>query len=55
VPGSGGGTRPLGARIITACHALLGDGRSIEELRDDGEFDPLVVEALALSAVSSPS
>jgi HD-GYP domain-containing protein (c-di-GMP phosphodiesterase class II) len=50
---------PLGARIIKACHAALGDGMSIEELRRgaDSAFDPRVVAALALSAVavSSPS
>jgi hypothetical protein len=44
---------PLGARIIKACHAVLADGRSIEELRT-AEFDPRVIDALALSAVSSP-
>ncbi len=42
---------PLGARIISGCHALLSDGRWIAELRAaaGSEFDPQVVDALARS------
>jgi len=48
---------PLGARIISGCHALLSDGRSIAELRAaaGSQFDPRVVDALALSAAVASS
>jgi hypothetical protein len=40
--------------FIKACHAVLADGRPNDDLRT-GEFDPRVVEALALSAVAATS
>ena len=50
-PALRGDAIPLGARIISGCHALLSDGRSIAELRAaaGSQFDPRVVDALSRS------